>query len=209
MSQLLPRISSVQPLAFSGGTSAVFDCARVCPDPHTQEWQGEFWKKTTLEDLGLVYHVGHGGRRCPAPAPVTRKMVVIDIGGIHTVSFQYCGCSRSRETSNIGLLMRNAWYPASLTDPSTCATFRVLDLFRLLSVVGNINAHDFVMALERRTDALASTGLRWMPVSSSFTSSRLFSHLFRTDIKPLGACRGSTPFYNARDAVDGGTMQPG
>ncbi|KAJ7916471.1 hypothetical protein B0H13DRAFT_2231608 [Mycena leptocephala] len=136
---------------------------QLSPLHFLEEWQGEFWKKTTLEDMGLVYHVGHGGQCCPAPALVTRKMVVINIGGIHTVSFQYCGCSRSRETSNIGLLMRNAWYPASLTDPSTCTTFRVLDIFRLLSVVGNINAHDFVMALERHTDALASTGLRWMP----------------------------------------------
>ncbi|KAJ7863700.1 hypothetical protein B0H13DRAFT_2354000 [Mycena leptocephala] len=145
-------------------------CLECCLEHHQlsplhfpEEWHGEFWKKTTLGAIGLVYHVGHGGRFCPAPAPLTRKMVVIDTNGIHTVSFQYCGCSRSRETSNIGLLMRNGWYPASLMDPSTCATFRVLDLFCLLNVVGNVNAHDFMMALERGTDALGSTGIRWLP----------------------------------------------
>jgi hypothetical protein len=39
-------------------------------------------------------------------------------------------------------------------DPVTCATFTVLDLFRLLNVVGNINVHDFVGTLERRTSGL-------------------------------------------------------
>jgi hypothetical protein len=136
---------------------------------------GEFWKKTTLESIGLVYHIGHGGRPCSSPASEGRRtMVVIDTNGVHTVSYQYCGCSRSRLTTNLGLLMRNGWYPASLTDPSTCATFRVLDLFRLLNVIGNVNAHDFMTTLERRTDALGSTGIRWTPVSWTCASSRAF-----------------------------------
>jgi hypothetical protein len=96
------------------------------------------------------------------------SMVVIDTTGIHTVSYRYCGCASSQNISNLGMLMRNGWYPASLTDPSTCATFRVLDLFCLLNVIGNVNAHDFVMTLERQTDALESTGIRWMPVSIQF-----------------------------------------
>ncbi|KAF7325926.1 CxC2 domain-containing protein [Mycena kentingensis (nom. inval.)] len=49
--------------------------------------------------------------------------------------------------------MDNGWYPATTIDPSTCATFRLLDLFRLLKVVVNVNANDFVQSLERLTDA--------------------------------------------------------
>ncbi|KAJ7123325.1 hypothetical protein C8R46DRAFT_1238052 [Mycena filopes] len=137
----------------------------VAPDPlHLlEEWTGEFWKKTTLDKIGLVYHIGHGGRRCRTPTVGLHRMVVIDTTGIHTVSFQYCGCSRNRGMTNLQLLLRNGWYPASLTDPSTCATFRVLDHFRLLNVVANVNAHDFILTLERQTDALGTTGLRWMP----------------------------------------------
>ncbi|KAJ7456847.1 hypothetical protein B0H11DRAFT_2243727 [Mycena galericulata] len=101
---------------------------QLSPLHFLQEWTGGFWKAQTLESLGLVYQVGHQGRRCVAPAATTRTMVVIDT-----------------------------------SDPSTCATFNVLDLFRLLGVVGNLNAHDFVATLERRTDAFCSTGIRWMP----------------------------------------------
>jgi hypothetical protein len=64
--------------------------------------------------------------------------------------------------------MRNAWYPASKTDPDTVATFRALDLFRLLNVVGNMNARDFITALERLTDGMASTGMKWLPVSVDY-----------------------------------------
>ncbi|KAJ7490102.1 hypothetical protein B0H11DRAFT_1719907 [Mycena galericulata] len=136
---------------------------QLTPLHFLQEWTGAFWKAQTLENLGLVYQLGHQGRKCLAPAANARSMVVIDTSGIHTVKIRYCGCDTSRTTSNLGQLMCNAWYPASLTDPGTCATFKVLDLFRLLGVVGNLNAHDFVAALERRTDAFCSTGIRWMP----------------------------------------------
>ncbi|KAF7310200.1 CxC2 domain-containing protein [Mycena indigotica] len=50
-------------------------------------------------------------------------------------------------------LLDNAWYPATTIEPATCATFRVLDLFRTLKVVGNMNAHDFVGSLERLSNA--------------------------------------------------------
>ncbi|KAJ7168780.1 hypothetical protein C8R46DRAFT_1218172 [Mycena filopes] len=135
---------------------------QMSPLHFLEEWNGHYWKKTTLENIGLVYHVGHGGRQCPTPAVTRRRMVVIDTSGIHIVVFQYCGCRRNRGCSNLEMLMRNGWYPASLTDPSTCATFGVLDHFRLLNVVGNVNAHDFILTLERRTDALGSMGIRWM-----------------------------------------------
>ncbi|KAJ7184784.1 hypothetical protein C8R46DRAFT_1026640 [Mycena filopes] len=136
---------------------------QMSPLHRLEEWTGHFWKKTTLEKLGLVYHLGHGGRPCKTPAAGQHTMVVIDITGIHVVAYRYCGCSRSRQCSKIQLQLRNGWYPASLTNPSTCATFAVLDLFRLLNVVGNVNAHDFILTLERQTDALGYTGIRWMP----------------------------------------------
>ncbi|KAJ7035417.1 hypothetical protein C8F04DRAFT_955058, partial [Mycena alexandri] len=149
---------------------------RHSPFHFLEEWQGQFWQKVTLKSIGLVYHVGHGGRQCRTPAAQTYSMLVVDTSGIHDVKFQYCGCSVGRQMSNIGLLMRNGWYPASLTDPSTCATFKVLDLFRLLNVIGNVNAHDFMTALERLTDALASTGIRWLAVSDPY---KAFSRMAR------------------------------
>ncbi|KAJ7264679.1 hypothetical protein C8J57DRAFT_1512023 [Mycena rebaudengoi] len=41
-----------------------------------------------------------------------------------------------------------------MVDPAICAMYAALDLFHLLSMVGNINVHDFVGTLERNTDPL-------------------------------------------------------
>lgn len=49
-------------------------------------------------------------------------------------------------------MLRAGWYPASVTDPSTCATFSVLDQFHLLNLAGGLNTLDFIGALERLTD---------------------------------------------------------
>jgi hypothetical protein len=92
-------------------------------------------------------------------------MVVIDSQAIHTVRFQYCGCDNSDHANNLEQLLRNSWYPATTVDPATCATFAALELFRLLNVIGNINVHDFVKAVERQTDACQ---VHNVPVSVAF-----------------------------------------
>jgi hypothetical protein len=92
----------------------------------------------------------------------------MDVSGIYTVVFQYCGCDKGRRVNNLAQLMGNAWYPASTVDPGTCATFQVLEQFRLLAIVGNVSTHDFVGTLERMTDPLR---LSRVPVSSDILQS--------------------------------------
>ncbi|KAJ7073296.1 hypothetical protein B0H15DRAFT_793030 [Mycena belliarum] len=118
-----------------------------------QEWKGTYWLQSSLQSVGCVYQLGHGGHPCPRPAPAVRKMVVMDATFIHNVNYQYCGCDSSDHALNLEQLLRNDWWPATTTDPATCATFASLDLFRLLNVVANVNVHDFVGMLERQTDA--------------------------------------------------------
>jgi hypothetical protein len=101
-------------------------------------------------------------------------MMIIDTTGIHQLRYQFCQCTRSAMGNNLSQLLRNAWYPATVTDPTTCATFKVLDLFRLLNVVGNMNCHDFIGALERLTDATSKTGMTWMPVRFSAVDKHSF-----------------------------------
>ncbi|KAJ7122475.1 hypothetical protein C8R46DRAFT_1050549 [Mycena filopes] len=119
-----------------------------------QEWNGNYWVKTSFQELKCVFQLGHGGHPCPRPPPATRKMVVIDVGGVFTLDYKWCGCDGADEANNLEQLLRNGWYPATTVDPQTCATFAALELFRLLNVVGNVNVHDFVGTLERRTDAM-------------------------------------------------------
>jgi hypothetical protein len=115
------------------------------------EWQFLEWND--LVSLGCVYQLGHGGHPCPHPAPAVRTMVVVDTQSIQSVKYRYCTCDKSDDAMNLEQLLRNGWYPATTMDPATCATFASLELYRLLNVVGNINVHDFVGTLERRSDA--------------------------------------------------------
>jgi hypothetical protein len=81
------------------------------------------------------------------------------------MTIRYCNCEKSRRVANgsLGQLLDNAWYPATTIDPETCATLGVLEWFRMLNVVGNVSAHDFVGALERKMDPLrvSSVPVRW------------------------------------------------
>ncbi|KAJ7093629.1 hypothetical protein C8R43DRAFT_908083 [Mycena crocata] len=137
---------------------------QLTPLHAVREWNGEFWTEAQLAGssvdphsglvgVGLVYQIGHHGMPCPKPEPV-RTMVVLDVSGIFTLDFCYCGCEESQWTNPLGQLLGNAWYPATTVDPATCATFQVLELFRMLNVVGNVNVHDFIGSLERLTDPL-------------------------------------------------------
>ncbi|KAJ7715855.1 hypothetical protein DFH07DRAFT_762650 [Mycena maculata] len=145
-------------------------CGDCCLERHAssplhflEEWTGQFWRERTLHSLNLIYQLGHGGFRCKFPDPVVRTMVVIDLSGIHKVCYGFCGCSASDTANNLSQLLRNAWYPATKTDLETCATFEVLDTFRLLNVEGNVNVNDFIGTLERKTNALVASGMKRVP----------------------------------------------
>lgn len=118
----------------------------------------------TLRELGFVYQIGHGGMPCRFPDPRLLTMTVIELPVIHRVSYRYCKCKMADTTTNVQQLLRNGWYPATITDPATCATFTTLETFRLQNVIANMNANDFITAIERQTNATVSTGMDWLPV---------------------------------------------
>ncbi|KAJ7188428.1 hypothetical protein C8R46DRAFT_1205581 [Mycena filopes] len=145
-------------------------CGKCCVHHHQrsplhtlEEWNGNFWVKATLRELGLVYQLGHGGGVCLGPDPKIRQMVVLSHPYVHTVKFRYCRCRLSDFADPVQQLLRNRWYPATQTDPSTCATFVTLDIFRLQNVVGNMNVYDFVTSMERQTNAIGSCGVERVP----------------------------------------------
>ncbi|KAJ7740829.1 hypothetical protein B0H16DRAFT_1728845 [Mycena metata] len=126
-------------------------------------WEGGYWNRTTLKSLGLIYQLGHGGGPCLTPNMLRCSMVVVDTTGIHQIHYKRCGCARRDHMNPRQELLRNEWFPASATDPDTCATLRVLESFRLLNVIGTLNCHDFVTALERMTSAVGSTKMVKVP----------------------------------------------
>ncbi|KAL1658241.1 hypothetical protein GGF50DRAFT_67646 [Schizophyllum commune] len=118
-----------------------------------QVWTGQYWRKVSLANMGLVYQIGHGGLPCVHPDPVVRNMVIVD-EVIHTVRVRYCSCRGLSSLNPVRQLLRNRWYPVTVTDPETCVTFRALDVFRLAVVHANVNVNNWLKAIEERTDAL-------------------------------------------------------
>ncbi|TRM56407.1 hypothetical protein BD626DRAFT_541333 [Schizophyllum amplum] len=164
-----PPLPSLDPPRPVGEVSQIFccwecgdflQCQDCCIERHRtmplhviQSWSGAYWRKTTLADMGLIYQVGHGGLPCVCPESAVRTMVVLD-NVIHTVRYRFCSCRGLRSLNAVRQLLRNRWYPATVTDPETCITFNALDLFRLSAMHANVNVNNWLKAMEERTDAL-------------------------------------------------------
>lgn len=156
------------------------ECSECCVARHgriplhrTEEWTGTFWRKRSLHSLGLVVQLGHAYDECHQPDK-GHDMTVIDSHGIHTVAVSFCACERALTANKRVQVLRAGWYPASMTDPQTCATLAVLEEFHLLHLKGALNVHDFIAAVSRRTDGAKVTT---PPVCCSFCFFLLHSEL--------------------------------
>ncbi|KAI0772180.1 hypothetical protein BC629DRAFT_1595397 [Irpex lacteus] len=121
-----------------------------------ERWEGTFFKPITLRDMGLMVQLGHiGGEPCRASVMGPRSFMVIDVNGIHPV---------------------NQAVPATLTDPTTCATFAVLEHFHITTLQSKITAYDYYSALEKLTDN-TGLGIRYDRIKSFFRMVREWRHL--------------------------------
>ncbi|KAF7367658.1 CxC2 domain-containing protein [Mycena sanguinolenta] len=116
-----------------------------------QKWNGDHFERRSLYDLGLVIQLGHPpGYFCPTARPAHKDFVVIDVTGIHKVRVNFCECDA--HVKHRQQLMRVRWWPATVKDPQTCATFAVVRLFQIMNCLGKISAHDFLRSLELLTN---------------------------------------------------------
>lgn len=111
-------------------------------------------------------------------------MTVLHVNGIHAVDVQFCECSASERRVQ---MLRMGWWPASPSDPRTCATMALLRHFHLLNLQGKLPAYDFYRALELATD---NTGLMRLPVSVKPVSYQYYALTF-VRIVPLYSCSWS------------------
>ncbi|EEB94303.1 hypothetical protein MPER_06900, partial [Moniliophthora perniciosa FA553] len=56
-------------------------------------------------------------------------------------------------------LLRSRLYPATVVEPTTAFTFRMLEFFHDLTLQGKVSVYDFYHALETRTDGASLTGV--------------------------------------------------
>lgn len=117
-----------------------------------QFWNGGFFERTALSNLGLCFYLGHQHSSCPL-SHKTQTLVVIDDNGIHHVNVQFCACTRdSQWAENYRQLLRVGWYPASFQKPKTAFTFNVLDSYHKLALQGKLNLYDFYSSITQKTD---------------------------------------------------------
>lgn len=70
------------------------------------------------------------------------------------MNLDYCGCGAK---SQVEQLLERRLYPATVVNPKTAATFRVLELFELLQYESKLSTYEFYQTISRLTD---NTGLR-------------------------------------------------
>ncbi|KAK6966340.1 CxC2 domain-containing protein [Favolaschia claudopus] len=156
-------------------------CIDCCKQMHSsnplhfiERWNSVFFERSSLKELGLRIQFGHAD--CPRPQAAHKNFVVLDVGGIHEVSVDFCGCERESE---MGLhrtqLLRHRWFPATHDDPRSAATFRVLDMFQTQTLQAKTTAYDYYTMLEKLTagagDALPKRYREFLRVT------RLYRHL--------------------------------
>ncbi|KAJ7018305.1 hypothetical protein C8F04DRAFT_1277832 [Mycena alexandri] len=112
------------------------------------EWNGDLFRRTSLQELGLRIQLCHDG--CVSPAGVD-NFVLLDIGHIHQLSVDFCGCERRHSTHRRTELLQNRWYPATHDTPRTAATFSYLNFFVIQTHQAKTTMYDFYTATARST----------------------------------------------------------
>ena len=81
-------------------------------------------------------------------------LTVVDTTGIHQIRAQYCRCSQSSYIPEYLQLLELGLYPASITQPRTVFTFRVLDDYDLLNLETKATPQRYLAKLQRLTTSL-------------------------------------------------------
>ncbi|KAG2006690.1 hypothetical protein CC2G_014446 [Coprinopsis cinerea AmutBmut pab1-1] len=150
------------------------DSGRVKKPRHFAEWNGAFFERTSLKNMGSRIQLGHPLHDpCPRPARAFNdEFVVVASDGIHSVGLDFCGCTGA--PSHFVQLLRAGLFPATTNDPRTAASFDVLRTFQMLSFTSKISAFEFYNALKRRSD---NTGTEKIP--DRYNAFLRMVHVFR------------------------------
>ncbi|KAJ7736077.1 hypothetical protein B0H16DRAFT_1326682 [Mycena metata] len=112
------------------------------------EWNGDMFHRTLLQALGLRVQMHHDD--CVAPISVD-NFVVLDIGHVHQVSVEFCGCECRHTVQRRTQVLQKRWYPATHDTPRTAATFNYLNHFLILTHQAKTTTYDFWTATARST----------------------------------------------------------
>ncbi|KAF7369403.1 CxC2 domain-containing protein [Mycena venus] len=123
------------------------------PTHFIEKWNGKCFKRSRklLRQLGLRVQLNHPpGVVCPRRKPAPQDFTLYDVTGVHELAVDFCGCTEAPERRI--QLLRACWWPATVKEPNTCATFAALKLFQILNCLGKLSAYDFLRGLEMITN---------------------------------------------------------
>ncbi|KAK0444170.1 hypothetical protein EV421DRAFT_1903278 [Armillaria borealis] len=89
--------------------------------------------------------------RCLNPRPGPIDFSVLHVNGLHQLAIDFCWCEH--RVAPWKQLLRAELFPATVDQPRTCASFRLLEQYQALSGSGKISAYEFHQALSHMTDA--------------------------------------------------------
>lgn len=151
------------------------------PFHRMEVWNGQSFSKSSLFKLGFVFHVGHGGQRCPCAGDedpwedvdeddgtefcaddwVENPEEKIKKGPGNVLVFADTGgvfrhrvrwCNCTVPPDHAMQLFRDGLFPASLQQPSSAFTFAVLDHFYIDAMECKTAAQSFYRKLCRLTN---------------------------------------------------------
>ncbi|KAF9554491.1 hypothetical protein CPC08DRAFT_737663 [Agrocybe pediades] len=131
-------------------TDCIINAHRHLPLHRTEKWNGAFFDRFSLQAIGLRYQLGHSGGPCPNPSPGPANFVVFCVTGPHFVSVDFCNCLQKLPPYT--QLLREKWFPATLTRPQTVFTFDSMEMFHELTLQGKTSLYDYYHTLLRRFD---------------------------------------------------------
>ncbi|KAJ7448160.1 hypothetical protein FB451DRAFT_1343347 [Mycena latifolia] len=138
-------------------------CVQCCVGMHihnplhiVEHWDGVCYSRKALKDLGLWIQLGH--RCCAKPRTAPETFVVLHLNAIQEVAVDYCGCNEEfLHGDHYVQLLRRGFYPATVHEPQTAATFELLNFFHAQTLQAKTTMYDFYVTLEKLTD---NTGVK-------------------------------------------------
>ncbi|KAG1841766.1 hypothetical protein F4604DRAFT_1597959 [Suillus subluteus] len=96
---------------------------------HVEKWNSKCFQNMTLKDLELHVQFRHKvGKSCWLPNQAFNDdFILIDTLGIHPMAMDFCGCNRAQ--THTKQLLHVGWFPATISEPRTAATFCMLRQF--------------------------------------------------------------------------------
>lgn len=132
-------------------------------DSVVKAWNGRHFIRTSLADLGMVVQLSHlDGSTCISPIHGPQDFMVLHTNSWHRVNLCYCKCSKVPDAgTHVQQLLRYQLYPATLTDPSTCTTFWLLEAYHALTLQSKITVYDYYHTLNNMMDN-TGTNIKWV-----------------------------------------------